>query len=242
MAAVNILETVGLTKTYGGIKANTDINFALQEGQIMALIGPNGAGKSTFVGMLCGRIPATRGKVMFKGKDISDMPAHKRISLGMAYTFQITSVFANLLVRENVALAARRDGTRNEKTVQAKVDEVLDRVNLLDRADQTAGDLSYGHQRVLEIAMGLAQDPELFILDEPTQGLAASEITEFVDLIKTLTGKTTILLIEHNMDVVMRTAEQITVLNFGEILASGTPQEMHENQAVQAAYLGAPDA
>ncbi len=242
MAAVNILETKGLTKHYGGIKANTDVNFTLEKGQTMALIGPNGAGKSTFVGMLCGRISATSGQVFFNGDDISAVPAHRRISLGIAYTFQITSVFANLPVRENVALAARRDGTRNEADVQTKVNEVLARVNLANRSDQIAGDLSYGHQRVLEIAMGLAQDPELFILDEPTQGLAESEVSEFVDLINSLSGKTTILLIEHNMDVVMRTAQRITVLNFGEILASGSPKEIQENHAVQAAYLGTSDA
>jgi branched-chain amino acid transport system ATP-binding protein len=242
MATVNILETKGLTKTYGGIKANTNVDFTLEKGQAMALIGPNGAGKSTFVGMLCGRIAATSGQVHFNGKDISAVPAHKRISLGIAYTFQITSVFASLPVRENVALAARRDGMRNEAEVQAKVAEVLARVNMSERSDQIAGDLSYGHQRVLEIAMGLAQDPELFILDEPTQGLAESEVSEFVDLINSLTGNTTILLIEHNMDVVMRTAQRITVLNFGEILASGTPQEIKENRAVQAAYLGTSDA
>ncbi len=237
-----LLETKGLTKTFGGVKANTNIDFSLQQGQTMALIGPNGAGKSTFVGMLCGRIPATAGKVYFKGSDISGLPAHRRIRLGIAYTFQITSIFANLPVRENVALAARRDGSRDEADVESRVEESLKRVGLAERAGQAAGDLSYGHQRVLEIAMGLAQDPELFILDEPTQGLAESEIAEFVDLINGLAGSTTVLLIEHNMDVVMRTAQRITVLNFGEVLASGTPAEVQANEAVQAAYLGTASA
>lgn len=237
-----LLETKGLTKTYGGITAASNVDFALKQGQTMALIGPNGAGKSTFVGMLCGRIPATSGSVSFKGRDISAMPAHERIGLGIAYTFQITSIFANLSVRENVALAVRRALNGSETAVMGKVGQVLDRVGLSDRAEQEAGDLSYGHQRVLEIAMGLGQDPELFILDEPTQGLAESEITEFVDLINGLKGGTTILLIEHNMDVVMRTAEAITVLNFGEVLASGTPEEIRANAAVQAAYLGTSDA
>ncbi|MCB1461328.1 MAG: ABC transporter ATP-binding protein [Nitratireductor sp.] len=235
---MNILETRALTKSFGGIKANTNIDFALEQGRTMALIGPNGAGKSTFVGMLSGRIPATSGQVFFKGKDISHLPAHRRIALGIAYTFQITSVFSNLDVRENVALAARRDRTKSEDEVAERVAGVLARVGLSDRMEQLAGGLSYGHQRVLEIAMGLVQEPELLILDEPTQGLAESEVTEFVDLINGLQGRPTILLIEHNMDVVMRTAEMITVLNFGEILASGTPQEVHDNAAVQAAYLG----
>jgi len=238
MAAVNILSTKGLTKVYGGITANSNIDFALPKGKIMALIGPNGAGKSTFVGMLCGRIPATSGEVFFEGKNINALPAHKRISLGIAYTFQITSVFGGLSLHENVALAARRRLGRNTDAVNAKVSAVLARVGLTDRADQIAGDLSYGHQRLLEIAMGLAQDPRLFILDEPTQGLADAEITEFIDLIKTLSGDTTILLIEHNMDVVMKTAAYITVLNSGEILAAGTPDEIRTNAAVQAAYLG----
>ncbi|MEM8728344.1 MAG: ABC transporter ATP-binding protein [Pseudomonadota bacterium] len=242
MAAVTLLETKGLTKTFGGLQANTDIDFTLTQGDVMALIGPNGAGKSTFVGMLCGRIPATRGQVFFKGEDISALPAHKRIALGIAYTFQITSIFANLAVRENVALAARRKGDIAEAVVQARVASVLMRVGLFDRANQTAGDLSYGHQRVLEIAMGLVQEPELFILDEPTQGLSDAEITEFVSLITGLRGATTILLIEHNMDVVMRSAQSITVLNSGEILASGTPQEIQANPAVQQAYLGTVDA
>lgn len=242
MAAMTLLETRALTKTFGGIKANTNIDFTLPEGQTMALIGPNGAGKSTFVGMLCGRIPATSGQVFFKGNDISTLPAHKRISLGIAYTFQITSVFANLPVRENVALAVRRAGLRSEAQVMERVHQILDRVNLLNRVDQIAGDLSYGHQRILEIAMGLGQDPELFILDEPTQGLAEAEVTEFVDLINGLKSSTTILLIEHNMDVVMRTAKTITVLNFGEILANGTPGQIKNNPAVQAAYLGTSNA
>ncbi len=242
MAAVTLLETRALTKTFGGVAANSNIDLTLHEGQTMALIGPNGAGKSTFVGLLCGRFPATSGQVFFKGQDISKMPAHKRIALGIAYTFQITSVFANLPVRENVALAARRGGKLGEAAVQDKAMAALARVGIADRADQIAGDLSYGHQRVLEIAMGLVQTPKLFILDEPTQGLSESEVNDFVSLINSLTGQTTILLIEHNMDVVMRTAETITVLNFGEVLASGTPTEIRANEAVQAAYLGTSDA
>ncbi len=235
MAAV-ILSTRGLTKTYAGVQANTDIDFDLPEGEIRAIIGPNGAGKSTFVGMLCGRIPATRGSVTFAGRDISALPAHRRIALGIAYTFQITSVFAGLSVHENVALAARRRLSSSAET-EAKVAEVLERVGLADRAGQIAGDLSYGHQRILEIGMGLAQAPRLFILDEPTQGLAETEIAEFKDLIRSLTG-TTILLIEHNMGVVMETADRITVLNFGQVLAEGTPDEIRANPEVQAAYLG----
>lgn len=238
MAAVNILETKGLTKTYGGLYANYNVDFTLKRGEIHALIGPNGAGKSTFVGMISGRIPATRGKVWFDGADVTRLPAHKRISLGIAYTFQITSVFGKLPVRENVALAVRRILGRDRQAVRAKVDGVLERVGLTEQADQLAGDLSYGHQRVLEIAMGLAQNPELFILDEPTQGLALPEVEAFMQLVKDLRGETTILLIEHNMNVVMEVSDSLTVLNNGEVLARGTPDEIRANADVQAAYLG----
>ncbi len=238
MAAVNILETKGLTKTYGGLDANRDIDFALPRGDVHALIGPNGAGKSTFVGMLSGRIPATRGQVWFDGAEVTRLPAHKRISLGIAYTFQITSVFAKLPVRENVALAVRRILGRDRAAVRAKVDGVLERVGMVDQAYQLAGDLSYGHQRVLEIGMGLAQNPELFILDEPTQGLALPEVEAFKNLVNDLRGETTILLIEHNMNVVMEVSDSLTVLNHGEVLARGTPDEIRENADVQAAYLG----
>jgi branched-chain amino acid transport system ATP-binding protein len=242
LAAVNILETTDLTKVYGGISANTNVDFQLASGKITALIGPNGAGKSTFVGMVSGRIEATMGQVMFDGKDVSHLPAHKRIQLGIAYTFQITSVFSGLSVYENVALAVRRTFDGEPSAFKEKVHAALVRVGLDDRARQIAGDLSYGHQRLLEIAMGLAQDPKLFILDEPTQGLAESEIANFIKLIMSLAGETTILLIEHNMKVVMEAADVITVLDQGQILATGTPTQISNNSAVQAAYLGKSDA
>ncbi|MFT5343865.1 MAG: branched-chain amino acid transport system ATP-binding protein [Paracoccaceae bacterium] len=233
---MSLLSTRGLSKSFAGLQAVQNVDFDLPEGQIRALIGPNGAGKTTLVGMLCGRIQPTSGSVSFAGCDISHLPAHKRINLGMAYTFQITSVFANLSVNENVALAARRRLKGPE--VAQHVLAALEKVDLQDRLEQCAGDLSYGHQRLLEIAMGLVQDPRLLILDEPTQGLADSEIDAFKALIRGLAAKTTILLIEHNMSVVMETADMVSVLNFGQILAEGTPDEIHANADVQAAYLG----
>ena len=238
MAAVSVLEAKGLTKIYGGVAANEDVDFQLAEGKITALIGPNGAGKSTFVGMVSGRIPPTRGSVSFEGRDISQLQAHQRMQLGMAYTFQITSIFPGLTVYDNVALAAGRNLAYDKVAHDAKVHAVLQRIGLDDRADQTAGDLSYGHQRVLEIAMGLAQDPKVFILDEPTQGLAETEVDDFIALMKSLAGETTILLIEHNMRVVSETADYVTVLDQGRVLATGTFSEIHQNSAVQAAYLG----
>lgn len=235
-AAMNLLSTHGLSKSFDGLRAVDGVGFELPQGQVRALIGPNGAGKTTFVGMICGRIPPSAGCVILDGEDITALPTHKRIMRGMAYTFQITSVFARLTVLENISLAARRH-MGGKAAVQAARD-ALNSVGLLERADQEAGDLSYGHQRLLEIAMGLVQHPRLLILDEPTQGLADSEIADFQILIRKLAGDTTILLIEHNMNVVRATADYVSVLHFGEILAEGTPEDIRNNAAVQAAYLG----
>ena len=235
---MTLLSTRGLSRNFGGLKAVDNVDFDLPAGQVRALIGPNGAGKTTFVGMLSGRIPASAGSVRFDGQDVTTMPAHRRIRAGMAYTFQITSVFSRLPVAVNVALALRWRTGDDAAATERQVAEALERVGIAERADQLAGDLSYGHQRLLEIAMGLSQQPRLLILDEPTQGLADSEIADFVALIRGLAGDMTILLIEHNINVVMQTADAITVLNFGSVLASGTPSEIRNNAAVQAAYLG----
>lgn len=241
MAAVTpLLSTRGLSRSFGGLRAVHLVDFDLPQGQIRALIGPNGAGKTTFVSLLCGRIDADEGSIHFAGRDVTRLPAHKRIQAGMAYTFQITSVFPKLTLHENVALAARRRLHGKPKELEAAISEALDCVGLADRTGQLAGDLSYGHQRLTEIAMGLVQKPRLLILDEPTQGLADSEIAAFNELIRSIAGQTTVLLIEHNMNVVMEVAEFITVMNFGEILAEGTPDEIRANRAVQAAYLGTP--
>jgi branched-chain amino acid transport system ATP-binding protein len=233
-----ILSTRGLCRSFSGLRAVHEVDFDLAQGEIRALIGPNGAGKTTFVSMLIGRIAPSAGSIRFDGVDVTAMPAHRRVVLGMAYTFQITSVFLRLSLHENVALAARRRLGRDAAGVNAEVAHALTRVGLADRAEQLAGDLSYGHQRLLEIAMGLAQRPRLLILDEPTQGLAESEVAAFKALIRSLAPETTILLIEHNMSVVMALADRVTVLDFGEVLAEGTPSEIHANTAVQAAYLG----
>jgi branched-chain amino acid transport system ATP-binding protein len=231
-----LLQLRGLGRDFDGLRAVDAVDLDLAEGEVRALIGPNGAGKTTLVGMIAGRIAPSRGRVIFEGRDITRLPAHRRMRLGMAYTFQITSVFAGLSVAENVALAARRR-VRGAALAEA-VAAALGRVGLGDRAGQVAGDLAYGHQRLLEIAMGIAQRPRLLILDEPTQGLAEGEIEGFARLVRDLAGEVTILLIEHNMDVVMALAERITVMEAGRVLAEGTPAEIHANRAVQAAYLG----
>ncbi|MEM6824777.1 MAG: ABC transporter ATP-binding protein [Pseudomonadota bacterium] len=231
-----LLETRGISKRFAGLVAVDNVDFALAQGEIRALIGPNGAGKTTFVGMLSGRIAPSAGRVHFAGRDITDLPAHRRVKGGIAYTFQITSVFPGLPVAENVALAARATGKDGASAA------ALERVGLYGLETRLAGDLSYGHQRLLEIAMGIVQSPRLLILDEPTQGLAEGEITAFKTLIRTLKAETTILLIEHNMEVVMETADQVTVLDAGRRLAEGSPSEIRANRSVQAAYLGTGNA
>ncbi|MEM9342568.1 MAG: ABC transporter ATP-binding protein [Pseudomonadota bacterium] len=232
-----LLSNKGLTKHFSGLVAVEDVDLTVQRNEVRALIGPNGAGKTTLVGMISGRIEPTRGTVRFDGKDITRLSAHRRMQMGMAYTFQITSIFPGLSVEENVALAVRVRLSDPEEVDRA-TKRALKRVGLEARMDQEAGDLSYGHQRLLEIAMGLAQAPKLLILDEPTQGLSEGEIEGFVALVGHLAHEASILLIEHNMRVVMEVAHRITVLNFGAVLAEGTPEEIRGNDAVQAAYLG----
>lgn len=235
MAAVTLLEARGLTRHFDGLKAVDGVDFDLVEGEIHALIGPNGAGKTTFVSLLSGRIPVQSGTIRLMGRDITRLPAHARVRAGIAYTFQITQIYVALSVFDNVALAAQ---SRHSRHLTDDAMAALARVGLDDRAEQVAGTLSYGHQRLLEVAMGLALRPKLLILDEPTQGLARGEIETFKDIVRSVVPEATVLLIEHNMDVVMDLAQRITVLNFGEVLATGTPAAIRANAAVQTAYLG----
>ncbi|HWK67714.1 MAG TPA: ABC transporter ATP-binding protein [Rhizobiaceae bacterium] len=239
-----LLTTTDLCRNFGGLRAVDGVTFSLTSGEIRAIIGPNGAGKTTFVSLICGRIEPTAGRIVFDGEDITAMPAHRRVRRGIAYTFQITSVYAKLSAFDNVALAVERrlldaKGERSgARALQSGVMEALERTGLAERADQVAGTLSYGHQRLLEVAMGLALGPRLLILDEPTQGLSDREIDNFLGLVRDIAGEATVLLIEHNMPVVMALADRITVFDAGRVLAEGTPQAIRANPAVQDAYLG----
>ncbi|MDH4991731.1 ABC transporter ATP-binding protein [Aquamicrobium lusatiense] len=235
-----LLETRALSRDFGGLRAVDSVDFSVDPGEIRAIIGPNGAGKTTFVSLVCGRLAPSSGTIVFDGADITALPAHRRVRLGIAYTFQITSVYAQLSVFDNVALAVQRtlaDG-RSQGRLRTGVTEALERVGLADRASLPAGQLAYGHQRLLEVAMGLALKPRLMILDEPTQGLGDGEIENFVALAREIAANATVLLIEHNMDVVMQLADRITVLEAGRVLAEGTPDAIRANEAVQRAYLG----
>ncbi|MCK6450510.1 MAG: ABC transporter ATP-binding protein [Alphaproteobacteria bacterium] len=240
---MTLLETEGLSRRFGGLTAVDGVAFQLAEGEIRGLIGPNGAGKTTFVSLLSGRIRPSAGRIRFAGEDVTMLPAHKRVGRGIAYTFQITSIFARMTALDNVKLAAQRRlahswaGPDSERLEAAAMD-ALARVGLAARAGGLAGTLSYGHQRLLEVAMGLAMAPRLLMLDEPTQGLSDEEIAGFVGLVRGIARDATVLLIEHNMRVVMELASRITVLERGRILAEGTPAEIRRDEAVQRAYLG----
>ncbi|TYR34105.1 ABC transporter ATP-binding protein [Mesorhizobium microcysteis] len=237
-----LIETRALSRHFGGLKAVEAVDFTLQPGEIRAIIGPNGAGKTTFVSLICGRIAPSSGSIALDGNDITRLPAHKRVLAGIAYTFQITSIFPKLTVYDNVALSVQRRLLKAGRVVAGELDagvaQALARVGLADRAQTLAGNLAYGHQRLLEVAMGLALEPRLLILDEPTQGLSDGEIEGFIALVREIAKEATVLLIEHNMPVVMQLAQKITVMNFGRVLAEGSAEEIRANAAVQEAYLG----
>ena len=236
---MSLLSAHQLCKHFGGLKAIDEVDFELQPGEIRAVIGPNGAGKTTLVSLLCGRLDPTSGRIRFQQQDITALPAYRRVRRGIAYTFQITSIYPNLSVYDNVAIAAQNALDRHERPLPARVDAILQRVGIAALAGDVAGVLAYGHQRLLEIAMGLALSPRLLILDEPTQGLSDDEIAHFCSLVRALNQQAAVLLIEHNMQVVMSLAQRITVLDRGRVLAEGSPAEMQRHAGVQAAYLGA---
>jgi branched-chain amino acid transport system ATP-binding protein len=230
-----LIETRDLTRHFGGLRAVDGVDFFLTAGEIHGLDRPERRGKDHLRQPSVGpRARAVRA-ILLGGEDITRLPAHVRVRKGIAYTFQITSIFPRLSVFDNVALAVQSQG----RDLTARTRAALARVGLQGLEEQEAQTLSYGHQRLLEVAMGLALNPRVLILDEPTQGLAASEIEGFKTLVRSLVPETTVLLIEHNMEVVMDLATRITVLTFGRVLATGTPAEIRANSAVQEAYLGA---
>ena len=247
MAAVTaLLETDALTKRFGGLTAVDAVSLRIAPGEIRALIGPNGAGKTTLVGMICGRLEPTWGRILYRGEDITSLRPWERLERGIVYTFQVTSIFKGLSCYENVALPAQRKLMRGiaarvalaETSIAARVRAALESVGLAAEAEKQADQLAYGHQRLLELAMALAAEPQLLILDEPTQGLAEAEIAQLCALVRTIAQRATVLLIEHNMEVVLSLAGRVTVMDAGSIIAEGTPAEIARDSAVQRAYLG----
>jgi len=241
-----LLETKAISKRFGGLEAVGGVDFHLDRGEVRALIGPNGAGKTTLVSLISGRLRPTSGRVLFGGRDVTSLQAWDRVGLGIVYTFQVTSIYRGFSVYDNVALAAQRRRLRklsdwialDRQAVARDVEAALATVGLWALRDQPARALAYGHQRLLEVAMALALGPELLILDEPTQGLAASEIDGLCALVRDIARTATVLVIEHNMAVVLELAGRVTVMDQGRIIAEGTPREIEAHAEVQKAYLG----
>ena len=234
-----LLETRALSKRFGGVEAVGSVDLRIERGEIRALIGPNGAGKTTLVSMICGRIAPTSGRILFKNREITRTKAYHRVAFGIVYTFQISSIFKHLTAFENVALAVqRRVGGLDRNVLAREVADALAHTGLAGVRDRPAGSLPHGHQKLLELSMAMALHPQLLVLDEPTQGLAREEIGAVSRLIQSVAGAATILLIEHNMQVVLDLSRRISVMDRGRIIAEGTPAEIEANREVQRVYLG----
>jgi branched-chain amino acid transport system ATP-binding protein len=246
---VSLLQVSNVSKNFGSLAAVRDVSLTVAKGELRAVIGPNGAGKTTFFNLISGFFPPSAGSIVFDGIDMTRMPAHKRVAHGMARTFQITEIFPELPVAENVRISAEVAagyrlrpwlGRTEAAAVRAHIDEVLGLTGLAAKGDRLVGELSHGDQRAAEIAMALALTPRLLLLDEPTAGMGDQETYEVTQLVRRLhrDGNLTIVLIEHDMRVVFHLADRITVLDQGRLLAEGSPKEIAANEAVQAAYLG----
>lgn len=242
-----LLQVEGLTKRFGGVVASDSITLDVKRGELHAIIGPNGAGKTTLIGQLTGEIAPNSGTVRFDGSDITQMPTYSRSMLGLARSFQITSLFLDFTALDNVALAAQaHDGhsfrfwsnARKETPLRETAMAALKRVGLDDRANSIVAKLSHGEHRQIEIAMALATRPRMLLLDEPMAGMGPEESARMVTLLKQLKQEFTILLIEHDMEAVFALADRITVLVYGRVIASGTPTEIRANAEVIRAYLG----
>ncbi|MGZ5913641.1 MAG: ABC transporter ATP-binding protein [Reyranella sp.] len=242
-----LLSTDRLIKRFGGLLATDSVSIDVRPGEIYALIGPNGAGKTTLVGQLTGNLKPDSGTIHFAGRDVTRLPTHARVRLGLARSFQITSVLREFTALDNVALAVQAHAghsfrfladARRDESLRRPARQGLAEVGLAPRADTLASALSHGEQRQLEIAMALAGDPSLLLLDEPMAGMGAEESQRMIGFLQELKGKRAMLLIEHDMDAVFQLADRITVLVYGRAIASGTPEEIRANPDVRQAYLG----
>jgi branched-chain amino acid transport system ATP-binding protein len=242
-----VLELKDLSKSFDGLQAVRGVNLTVLPGDRKAIIGPNGAGKTTLFNLITGIYPVTSGQVILFGQDVTQWKNHQRTALGMARTFQVTSLFPGLTVLDNVLLAIK--GLRlskfvmwrfmsSYKEVYAKAYQLLEQAGFLDRKDTEVRNLSHGEQRQLEIVLGLASDPKILLLDEPAAGLSTGESTEMAHFLMKLNPNLAILLIEHDMDVVFDVADEISVLHFGEVLETGAPEQIKKSPRVQEIYLG----
>jgi branched-chain amino acid transport system ATP-binding protein len=242
-----LLDIKGISKSFGQLQILKDLSFCVCEGAPTSIIGPNGAGKTTLFNVITGRIPADKGSVFFDGINVTAVKPHVLSLMGVARSFQINNFFQNLTVRENLALSVQ---SRHKQRVsiwrslnhangfKEKIEEALNLIGMVDQADIEASKLSYGDQRKLEIGLALATEPKLLMLDEPTSGMSRYESLSMIDLIERLSSKVTIMLIEHDIEFVMKVSENLVVINLGEKIAEGTPKEIESNAEVQRVYLG----
>lgn len=247
----DLLHVENLAKRFGGIIATDDLTFGVLEGELHAVIGPNGAGKTTLIAQLAGEREPDSGRIRFADNDITSVPMHTRSALGLARTFQITSLFLNLSVLDNVALAVQAHAghsfrfwrsARSEMELREPARAALDRVGLSARTHLPASALSHGEHRQIELAMALASRPRMLLLDEPMAGLGPEESARMVAMLRELKKELTILLVEHDMEAVFALADRITVLVYGRVIASGKPEEIRNNTQVRDAYLGEQEA
>jgi len=246
-----LLEVRQLFKHFGGVVATDRLDLAVAGAGVHALIGPNGAGKTTLIAQICGEIEPDGGRILFAGRDITAAPAHERVALGLARSFQITRIFGRLTARDNVALAVQaRSGSSMrfwrpvaaDRALRDEADAILAETGMGPSAARLAASLPHAEQRRLEVALALACRPALLLLDEPLAGMGAEEAQDMVGLIERLKGRTAILLVEHDMDAVFRLADVISVLVGGSVIASGSPRAVRENAEVRRAYLGEEEA
>tara|TARA_Y100000758_G_scaffold119638_1_gene84250 strand:- start:1705 stop:2454 length:750 start_codon:yes stop_codon:yes gene_type:complete len=244
-----LIECHEVTRRFGGLIAVDNVDMTVESGETRAIIGPNGAGKTTLFNLLTGVLTASEGQVIFEGRNITSLPVHDIIQLGISRTFQLTHLFPELSVLENVRIAAQArnnrrwyflGGSQIINDSKATALEAIKKLGLGDRATIQAGMLSHGDQRLLEIAMALSQNPKLLLLDEPTQGLSIEETERAINILKDLLNSSdlTVILVEHDMEVVFRLAEKITVLHRGRVIADGSPDTVKADVSVQEAYLG----
>ena len=240
-------KTERLTKRFSGFTAVGDVSIEIPEGGVRTIIGPNGAGKTTFFNLLSGALPPSEGRIFFRGRDVTTLEPYQRARLGLARSFQITNIFGRLTVAENVRLGVQavRDGKANfflplanARTIGTTTDRILNDIGLWDERNARAENLSHGDQRRLEIGLVLASDPPVLLLDEPLAGMSPTETHATVELIQRIAPGRTIMLVEHDIDVVMAISTTITVFQSGTVLATGTPAEIRGNETVQRAYLG----
>jgi branched-chain amino acid transport system ATP-binding protein len=244
---MSVLKVENLSQSYGGLRVLEDISFSIEPGERLGLIGPNGAGKTTLLNVLIGLLPSTAGRIYILDQEVTRMPSHRRVSLGIARSFQINTLFPNLSLLNNVLLAIQ--GIKSSrfqmvrplttyKDMLVKAQELLELMDLWEKRDEPVGTLSHGEQRLVEILLAFASKPKLLLLDEPSSGLTGGETADLIDMLRNLMGRTTVFFSAHDLDLLFSLADRVLVLYYGKIIAQGTPEEIQSNPKVREIYLG----